>query len=180
MLLTVWEFLKNPLYLQDENKDFAYRKKVFLKLLFATIGCTIALGIVGGICSTVFNIDLGSHKIDLSFSLYPKWQIALLAIVIAPIFEELLFRAPLYLVKNSSFFNYFFYASFLLFGIVHITNYENFENNIFFAVFLVLPQISAGIFFGYIRVRFGLLWSIALHASFNFLLFLPFLFSFKH
>jgi hypothetical protein len=35
---------------------------------------------------------------------------------------------------------------------------------------LVAPQLTVGVFLGFIRVRFGLNWAIALHAFYNLIL----------
>ena len=59
------------------------------------------------------------------------------------------------------------YVFAILFGLVHITNFKITPSVLLLAPILVLPQICIGGFLGFIRVRFGLLWSIALHGSYN-------------
>jgi len=74
----------------------------------------------------------------------------------------------------NSKFKYFFYASCLTFGLLHIGNYSgNIYILIAFSVLLAGPQIVAGFILGYIRMNYGLFYSILLHMSINaFFLFL--------
>ncbi|WP_435264277.1 CPBP family glutamic-type intramembrane protease [Tenacibaculum sp. nBUS_03] len=54
-----------------------------------------------------------------------------------------------------------------MFGLVHITNYTLTTNVILLTPFLIAPQTILGGYLGFIRVRFGLHWSILLHACYN-------------
>ncbi|NNJ39218.1 MAG: CPBP family intramembrane metalloprotease [Flavobacteriaceae bacterium] len=65
--------------------------------------------------------------------------------------------------------------SVLLFGAVHLLNFEYEVGFYGLAIFLILPQLSAGVFLGFIRVKMGLGWAILLHAFHNFMLLSPFL-----
>lgn len=60
-----------------------------------------------------------------------------------------------------------FYASAIYFGFIHTANYSNIAEVWYLALLLVLPQIIAGIFLGYVRIRYGLIWSIVLHSIYN-------------
>ncbi|MGB0564495.1 MAG: type II CAAX prenyl endopeptidase Rce1 family protein [Spirulinaceae cyanobacterium] len=64
-----------------------------------------------------------------------------------------------------------FYTLTLLFGTIHITNYESQVWGLL--PLLVLPQILAGLLFGFVRVRYGFGWAIALHAFHNGCILLP-------
>jgi membrane protease YdiL (CAAX protease family) len=75
--------------------------------------------------------------------------------------------------RDSPYFKYAFYMSVLLFGVVHIFNFQGDAQLYFFAPLLIAPQLIAGIFLGYIRVKLGLKWSILLHASYNTILIGP-------
>ncbi len=66
-----------------------------------------------------------------------------------------------------------FYGSALLFGIVHLTNYLGLEGPWFLAPLLVVPQCVIGVFLGYIRLRYGLIWAILSHSFHNLILTLP-------
>ena len=72
-------------------------------------------------------------------------------------------------------YNLYFYLSAISFGAAHIANYEFSHFIPLLPIFLVLPQIFAGLLLGYIRVFMGLRWSILFHALHN-LFFLIFLF----
>jgi membrane protease YdiL (CAAX protease family) len=68
----------------------------------------------------------------------------------------------------SSNFKYFFYASAILFGLLHATN---FTGNIYiimaFSLILGSPQIVLGFILGYIRMNYGLVYSILFHMAVN-------------
>ncbi len=96
-----------------------------------------------------------------------KPMILLFAVVIAPLFEELIFRAPINFFKNKKSFKIAFLRFAIIFGFIHITNFKLHTNVLLLAPILVLPQILLGGYFGFIRVRFGLIWSYALHACYN-------------
>jgi hypothetical protein len=59
-----------------------------------------------------------------------------------------------------------FWLSCLVFGAAHSFNFETGVQP--WLLLLTLPQISAGIFLGYIRVRHGLRWSIATHMAIDY------------
>jgi membrane protease YdiL (CAAX protease family) len=62
-------------------------------------------------------------------------------------------------------FRWFYYASAVLFALVHVANYS--VETALFALPLVLPQLVAGLIFGYARVTFGLWSNILLHMLHN-------------
>ena len=75
----------------------------------------------------------------------------------------------------QSFYNRFaliiFYAVALLFGAVHIGNYDS---GVWpFLPILVLPQVIIGLLLGFVRLRYGFVWGILLHAFHNGILLLP-------
>jgi len=109
------------------------------------------------------------------FEDYSAVMIFFFAVLLAPVLEEFIFRAPLGLFKNSKNFKYAFYISVLLFGLIHIGNYDNIEGYYWLIPVLVAPQISAGIFLGFTRTKLGLLWSVLLHAAHNLILIGPFI-----
>ena len=124
------------------------------------------------------------------------YKILLLGAVFAPLTEELIFRAPLVLfkspwkirVKSDSEEGYItkeirlkifehplafkiaFFTMAILFGYVHITNYQIDTRILLFSPILVAPQMILGVIFGFIRIRLGLIWAIAMHAFYNGLL----------
>jgi len=172
MLNKVWEFLKNPINRQDPNTDVTYRKHVFIQLLKLNVVFSLAAGVFAALLVFGLEIDLGQHAAQKAFEDFPLHKLLFLVVILAPIIEEFIFRAPLALFKNPRYFKYAYYISFLLFGFVHIFNFERIPP-VWIIPFLVLPQLFSGIFLGFIRVKLALKWSIMLHAAHNFILVLP-------
>lgn len=169
MLYRVWEFLKHPVNKQLEVNNNE-RSSLFLGLLLLTVLFSIGLGICIGVIAEAFHLDFGNHAIDDLFEAYTPAMIFFLAVVVAPVLEELLFRAPLTAFKNPSHFKYAYYGSILLFATLHISNFKALDGQYWAIPLLVSPQLSAGIFLGYIRTKLGLIWSIFLHAGHNLIL----------
>ncbi len=63
------------------------------------------------------------------------------------------------------YFPIIFYVSAFGFGLIHIINYEH--HSTIELLPMVMTQCFAGLLFGYVRLRFGLLAAIAMHAVFN-------------
>lgn len=64
-----------------------------------------------------------------------------------------------------------FYVSALAFGIIHIGNYD--ASVWFLLPLLVLPQFLLGLYFGFIRLRYGFGWAILTHGFHNGCILLP-------
>jgi membrane protease YdiL (CAAX protease family) len=64
-----------------------------------------------------------------------------------------------------------FYGTALLFACLHAPNYENTSSikhlQLWLAPILTLPQFIAGLQLGYVRLRYGLVWSMAMHGLHN-------------
>ncbi|MGB5370664.1 MAG: CPBP family intramembrane glutamic endopeptidase, partial [Flavobacteriaceae bacterium] len=101
---------------------------------------------------------------------YPPLFLLFAAILLAPIMEEFIFRGPLVFLKGRRGFPYAFYLVTLIFGFVHLANFELNATILMLSPLLVAPQLCVGLILGFIRVRFGLLWSIGLHACYNLIL----------
>ncbi len=160
-------YLKNPILEKDSNQDSSYRFKKFLHLLIISI-------LTGAVLSPLFVliehlgwVDMNTHAIEELMKNHSKWFIAFLAVVVAPLLEELFFRAPITLFQNKKYFKIVFYAFAIIFGLIHLSNFQITTNILLLAPILVAPQIILGGYLGFIRVRFGLIWSILLHASYN-------------
>lgn len=173
MLQQVYEFVKNPNYIEDENKDFSYRVSVLVKILLWGLTFGIIISMANSIWELTGILDSPEHAMETALKESGLPVLFLMAVVAAPLLEELFFRGPLWFFRNSKFFRIVFYASIILFGLVHITNFELSPTVLALTPFLVAPQLCLGAFAGFIRVRFGILWSIALHALYNFVLFVP-------
>ena len=173
MLKQVFEFVKNPQYIEDENTDFGYRLGVLFKILFWGLAFGIVISMANSIWELTGILETPKHAMETALEEQGIIVLLLMAVVGAPLLEELFFRGPLWFFRESKFFKIAFYASIILFGLIHITNFETTPTVLALTPFLVLPQLCLGAFAGFIRVRFGLLWSMALHALYNGILFLP-------
>ncbi|WP_047245428.1 CPBP family intramembrane glutamic endopeptidase [Maribacter thermophilus] len=178
MLKEVVDFAKKPIYLEEKSTGTHSKIRTLVKLVAIALVISIGLSIVIGIVQLVFNIDVGKHAMDDFLEAYSPIYLLLGAVVAAPVIEELLFRGPMIWFRNNRFFPYIFYVLTLGFGFMHISNYEITIEVILLSPLLVAPQISVGILLGFIRVKFGLLWSMALHALYNLVLVGP-IFLFK-
>jgi len=65
------------------------------------------------------------------------------------------------------YFPWFFYGSTLLFALLHLNNFRLQQVPIVIWPLLVVPQCFTGLALGWLRVRYGIGASIALHALFN-------------
>lgn len=65
-------------------------------------------------------------------------------------------------------FTLIFHFLAITFGLIHLTNYENVSNYIF-AIPLILSQLVSGYALGFVRLKFGLKYSILQHAAWNFI-----------
>lgn len=65
----------------------------------------------------------------------------------------------------KQYFPIIFYAGAFTFGAIHISNFEH--DNMIELLPMTITQCFAGLLFGYIRLRFGLLAAIGSHAAFN-------------
>lgn len=171
-------FLKSPVYQEEDSMSSAGKLKYILKLVVLAIFLSVALSMVIGLLESIFSLDLGKHALDDLMESYPAIYLLLFAVIGAPVMEELLFRGPMVWFKNSTFFPYIFYLLTLGFGFMHITNYEMNTQNLLLSPILVAPQLVAGILLGFTRVKFGLMYSILLHALYNLILAGP-IFMFK-
>lgn len=97
-------------------------------------------------------------------------------LVITIIFITLCWFVIFYLCKNSfyktistKYFGFLFYILAITFGLLHITNFIEFvpKNLVYFSPIFAFHQVIMGFSLGYIRVKKGLIWSIALHVCFN-------------
>lgn len=167
LLKELFLFLKKPILVKDENTNFNYRFTIFLRLLILSLATGFVISPVFSILENLEIINLDNHASKQMIKEFSKIQVVLFTVILAPLLEELIFRAPITAFKNPKYFGFFFYLLAILFGYIHITNFEISQNILLVSPILVLPQILLGGYLGFIRVRFGLIWSIALHASYN-------------
>jgi hypothetical protein len=65
-----------------------------------------------------------------------------------------------------------FWAVVLLFGLIHLDNYDLELIPWYLYLPTVLPQLIGGVFLGVVRLRFGFLWAVLLHSSYNLVAFI--------
>ncbi|MCU0419449.1 MAG: CPBP family intramembrane metalloprotease [Cyclobacteriaceae bacterium] len=111
------------------------------------------------------------HLLEMLLSM-PGWQVLLLACVLAPLLEELVFRAflrPFAAIRPrwwGTVFPALFFISAVGFGLVHITNYDGTPHWLVWPL-ATLPQIVMGLLLGYVRIRCGLGWAMLFHGGHN-------------
>ena len=166
-------FIKNPAFRKNTHLSFEYKLFYMVKLALLAICISIGLSLIAAFLEHIFSLELGKHAIDDLFDNYSALGIFFFGVVLAPFLEELLFRGPLVWFKDSTYFRPIFYLVAVLFGYIHITNFELSTTVLVLSPLLVAPQISVGLLLGLIRVKFGLSWSMAMHALYNLILITP-------
>lgn len=162
-------FLKNPVDEPDENTAISYRLKKLFHLLIISILANIVVMIPLIFIEEMGWVNTENHAVDKMIEKHSMSMIFFFAVILAPLFEEFFFRGPLMFFGKKS-FKIGFYVLAILFGYIHLFNFEIDNPILLFSPILVLPQILGGLSLGYIRTKFGLQWSIFLHAAFNFIM----------
>ncbi len=101
-----------------------------------------------------------------------RYSFALLGAVIALLPLSLLLKKG-YLKKAQKvflkYFSLFFYLSCLLFGLGHVTNFHPLTVSVLLlAPLLTLPQLFLGTVLGFVRMKYGIVYSILFHFLINF------------
>ncbi|MEI7830514.1 MAG: CPBP family intramembrane glutamic endopeptidase [Prolixibacteraceae bacterium] len=190
------DFIKKPKEENNFNASLGTKLKSLL-ILFSLELCVLSLFLViFNLLKSIGLMEIGSNKItDLLFDLTPI-QLFVAVVIAAPVLEEFIFRLPLRFKYNYLFrliiwmisltrlvpkerfdgliqhfrpivFRYFFYLMTISFGLVHITNFEGYKDLLGWMPFLTINQLFVGFILGFIRIKFGLVWSIIYHALNN-------------
>ena len=146
MINEIWDYLKNPTYTPYSDMEKGAKWVVFKKVLLLNIASSFVLGLLMGLITTAIGVELGEHGVEEMFNEYNVFVLFFLAVILAPVLEEFIFRAPLVFFKNSKYFKYALYVSILLFGAVHLSNFEDFIHYLWLTPILVAPQTFAGAF----------------------------------
>lgn len=167
-LQELWVYIKTPVLQKDQHTAAAYRYTKFFHLLLLCLITGFAFMPVFGLLESLELINMDDHAMTEVLENFSKPTIFFLVVVVAPLLEELIFRAPITLFDHPKTFKIAFYVFAIIFGLVHLSNFTNITNTVLILTpILVAPQILLGFYLGYIRVRFGLIWSIGLHACYN-------------
>ena len=169
---SIFNFIKYPRLKRLSNISVNKKTTIVSQSVFLCLVIGIGLGLLLAVLEALGVYNSDSHAINKMFEENSPLKIILLAVVVAPFFEELIFRGPLTLFSKK-YFRIAFYIIAVLFGYMHIYNFPITPQVLLFSPILVLPQIVLGLVFGYIRVRFGLIYSMLLHASYNGVLIIP-------
>lgn len=166
-------FIKTPEYREDPEKDWQQRSWKTALLLPWALGVALLLALLIGGLDALGPWKLEEHAIERLLETYPASSILLLASLVAPIIEEFLFRGPLVFFRDSRFFKGAFWGITTLFALVHLGNFTGLSDHWFLAPLLISPPFCLGIFLGFIRVRYGLLYAMLFHAAYNTILLGP-------
>ena len=161
------QYLINPILLKDENKSYLYRFKILIYLLLISFIFSFFISTITRILTLIGVLHDVSHITDSLFDDSNGFKILFFAAILAPFIEESIFRGPLIYFKQPKAFKTAFYVIGIIFAYVHIFNFEITTNVLLFSPLLVAPQFFIGLIFGFIRIRFGLIWSILLHSIYN-------------
>lgn len=159
----------------DKTLFKSYSKaQVFTVALLLAFTINFGFTIIFTILDLLQIINFEDHASTKLFEEFPPYAIVLLGVVVAPILEELIFRAPIPLFcKFKRWFPFVFYVFAIGFGIIHITNFEITKNVLLLTPILVAPQILIGLFLGVIRLQYGLIYAMLFHAIYNGVLIIP-------
>lgn len=218
-LLQFYNYLKHPVISLKSTSDSSssLSKSVQLFVLIFILEILFLFPLLA-----VIGVDELPHAFEMLKDTQTGWMIAGLAIIIAPIVEECIFRLPLksprtlmvylfiflgfvifiiteyffpssgtlitaisgislgvlfvYLLSQNGILkifsnrnNYpmFFYLIAIIFAFIHIFNFDLDYVVWWKGPVLVLPQFLLALVLGYIRIRFGLIYSIFIHALNN-------------
>ena len=172
----LWDFVSFLKHPKDVQTKESFKRKLQ----------TIFILLVGKMCVFCFVLmplnDLVEHFVstDSKLDLHKKsiTSAIFLAVVLAPVFEEIGFRLILrrnfpikYIFSQKlwdKIFPFLVYASSVIFGFVHLTNYTN--DGLWFYVFspiIISYQLIGGLVIVFIRVKYNLFYGMLYHALWN-------------
>lgn len=141
-----------------------------LNLLFSKINFALSTCFLSFIAITLI-YNIGVFEIS-NESLYRAiFSVSLGIIIYINLIYFVENRLMLFWKKNKLFI---FYTSLSLFSIPHVLNFELNEVPFWFIPIIVLPMVSSGIVYSYLRLKQGILSSLLLHSLVNLLPYLIF------
>ena len=112
---------------------------------------------------------IANYFIKSSYLIWPIYIFFLLvALVVQVYFKRIGIRKRLVFQQQS--FVYLFYYSAIIFGLTHLTNIKGLTLSDPAFIIFVISQAFAGLSLGYLRIKYGLLYSILLHCFLNFVM----------
>jgi membrane protease YdiL (CAAX protease family) len=190
------DFLKRPTEAADCEQTVERKAKRLFAILaihFPIMGICLA---INSCITSLVSINFENHRLTAILQQYPIWKVVCLVVVVAPFVEELVFRSYLRFKNNNlaqvisliasltgknnkarteialsnfwlNHFSGIFYFSAVLFGFIHLTNYEFNFTILLLSPMLILPQFIAGLFLGYLRIKYDLILAYIMHAIHN-------------
>lgn len=190
-------FLKKPTDEVTIPISMASKFKIVLIFFIIELPVSLAsILIISGLeAANIINTE--NHAIETLFKTMSTTAFFFLVVIIDPFVEELIFRLSLRYETNlfigisirfgnlffdrekaaqfdlalnrkwSRFYPKFFYFSALLFGLVHLVNYEISPAILLFSPILVASQIVGGLIIGFLRVRHGFWTGYMMHSFHN-------------
>ena len=181
----MWDFVSFLKHPKDEQTKESFKRKLQ----------TIFILLVGKMCVFCFVLmplnDLVEHFVSTKSKLDYKHDTLLISIIssiiLAPVLEEIGFRLVLrrnfpikYIFSQKlwdKIFPFLVYASSVIFGFVHLTNYTN--DGFWFYVFspiIISYQLIGGLVTAFIRVKYNFFYGILYHSLWNASLIFPLIF----
>lgn len=190
-------FLKKPTDKVDLPISIPSKFKIVLTFFVIELPVMLVLILIMGGLESAHIINTENHAIEKLFKTMSTTAIFFLVVIIAPLVEELIFRLYLRYETNlligtsirfshlfldrekaaqfdldlnskwSRFYPKIFYFSALLFGLVHLVNYEISPTILLFSPILVAPQIVLGLIIGFLRLRYGFWTGFMMHSFHN-------------
>lgn len=168
IILNFITFIKNPTLIKQDQKSSNYQKLFHSGIILPIFGYCIS-SLLWLIVTkmraleffTLTENDYNSHR-GIIFNL-------IITAILTPLIEEVIFRYPMKFIPQTKYYNIVIYVITLVFGVVHFTNYDTNISGKFFALLIVSPQLFIGLVLAFIRIKYGLRYSILTHSIYNFL-----------
>lgn len=219
--LSFYQFLVLPRYNIDRSEGILKNVSEVLILFVVVFFLTIIL--IGPLMS-LLDISEMDHAMETLMETMPSWKLALMAIVAAPVIEELIFRFPIkypfvmeilvifflgmvtqlvlgsinstlslvgvsvvvlyrlsilfgsltnenqslkYKENYHKHFPIYFYGVAGFFAYVHVFNFSLGGDQWWMTPILVLPQLVLALLLGFVRMKYGFVYAILVHAMNN-------------
>ena len=181
----LWDFVSFLKYPKDEQTKESFKRK--LQTILILLGFEMCV-----FYFVLIPLDyLIEHFVSTKSKLDYKHDTLLISIIssiiLAPVLEEIGFRLVLrrnfpikYIFSQKlwdKIFPFLVYASSVIFGFVHLTNYTN--DGFWFYIFspiIIASQLIGGFIITFIRVKYNFFYGILYHALWNVLIIFPLIF----
>ena len=181
----MWDFVSFLKHPKDVQTKESFKRK--LQTIFILLGFEMC--VVCFVLAPLYYLmePLVSVKEELDYKEDTLLMSAISSIILAPVLEEIGFRLILrrnfpikYIFSQKlwdKIFPFLVYASSVIFGFGHLTNYTN--DGFWFYVFspiIIAPQLIGGLVTAFIRVKYNFFYGILYHALWNALIIFPLIF----